>query len=108
MVVNAIEKLKQSNDMIDGDWELGKRHDTGSSRVAIWGDDMGGLKDKKSIIERSMKKRVPGKETITCKGPKTETERKAKPEMIQEQKEANGTGTELLQSKYSMGGWYLT
>ena len=35
MLVNAIEKLKQSNDMIDGDWELGKRHDTGSSRVAI-------------------------------------------------------------------------
>lgn len=26
MVVNAIEKLKQSSDMIDGDWELGKRH----------------------------------------------------------------------------------
>ena len=24
MLVNAIEKLKQSNDMIDGDWELEK------------------------------------------------------------------------------------
>lgn len=65
---------------------------------------MGGLKDKKPIMEQSMKKRLPSKGTITCKGPKAETERKAKPEMIQEQKEANGTGTELLQSKYSMGG----
>ena len=65
---------------------------------------MGGLKDKKPIMEQSMKKRVPSKGTITCKGPKAETERKAKPKMIQEQKEANGTGTELLQSKYSMGG----
>lgn len=48
-------------------------------------------------MERSMKKRVPGKGTITCKGPKAKTERKAKPEMTQEQKEANGTGTELLE-----------
>ena len=47
---------------------------------------MGGLKDKKPVTERSMKKRVPGKGTVTCKGPEAETERKAKPEMTQEQK----------------------
>ena len=58
---------------------------------------MGGLKDKKPIMEGSMKKRVLGKGTITCKGPKAEMERKAKPEMIQEQNEANETGTELLE-----------
>ena len=64
---------------------------------------MGGLKDKKPIMERSMKKRAPGKGTITCKGPKAETERKAKPEMTQEHKEANGTGTELLESVQYVG-----
>lgn len=65
---------------------------------------MGGLKDKKPVMERSTKKRVPGKGTVTCKGPEAETERKAKPEMTQEQKEANGTGTEPLQRKCRNGG----